>query len=204
MISKMVKLEVFKGVAEVVDKYAYSRPSNIVYPSCDDLSQEGKLAAWSVIQRWDNDNEEHMRRSSITRGIGAMKDALRNANLVGPVIHNGIENIAPTSLDAERSESHGEDASVNLYDMLPCLEETPAESVMSVEMRRMRIDLLDVIDTLGEPWRYVILSRYYKKERQRAVANTLGISGTRVCQLEEQAIENLRVAVKKANLKWLI
>lgn len=200
MISDAEKRAVFDLVSTFVDKYAYSRPSNIAYPSRGDLSQEGKLASWGVIMKWEDDNIEHMRKSATARGFGAMKDALRKANMVGPAIHNNAPGLTVASLDAVIDGGcHGD---ATLYDKIISDIETPRECAIASEDVNLRINLLKVIDGLGEPWRYVILTRYYRNEKLKTVATNLGISETRVCQLEKQAIEHLKEAVEEAGIEW--
>jgi len=204
MIPCVIKLEIFARVSVSIDKYAYSRPSNISYPGRDDLSQEGKLAAWGIITKWDSDSSEHMRKSATARGLGAMKDALRKANMVGPTIHNGVDHQPVMSFDADfTNTSNTRYAASTLHDLLHSDADGPVECAMKGEEVGDRIRILKIIDELGEPWRYVLLSRFYKKEKLKTVARNLGISETRVCQLEKQAIENLKEAVEEEGMEWM-
>jgi RNA polymerase sigma factor (sigma-70 family) len=202
MITDVIKLEIFARVSVSIDKYAYSRPSNISYPGRDDLAQEGKLAAWGVITKWDSDSSEHMRKSATARGLGAMKDALRKANMVGPTIHNGDERVPTVSFDMEIPTGCGGHA-MSFHDLLESNEANPAEITIKTEETDDRIRVLKIINELGEPWRYVLLSRFYKKEKLKTVARNLGISETRVCQLEKQAIDNLKEAIEEEGMEWM-
>ncbi len=202
MITDVIKLEIFARVSVSIDKYAYSRPSNISYPGRDDLAQEGKLAAWGIITKWDSDSSEHMRKSATARGLGAMKDALRKANMVGPTIHNGDERVPTVSFDMEIPNSTSGHA-MSFHDLLESNDANPAEIAIKTEETDDRIRVLKVINELGEPWRYVLLSRFYKKEKLKTVARNLGISETRVCQLEKQAIDNLKEAIEEEGMEWM-
>ena len=95
------------------------------------------------------------------------------------------------SLDGTASE---ENESINLHEIIPnendvtCLDKIQKEELMET--------LLEVIGDLPERHQQVVQLYYYQQNRLVDIAQHLGVSEARVCQIHSQAIKQMRKSIE--------
>ena len=97
------------------------------------------------------------------------------------------------SLDGNADD---DDESINLHEIIPnenevtCLDKMQKDELMKT--------LLEVIGDLPERHRQVVHLYYYQQNRLVDIAQHLGVSEARVCQIHSQAIKQMRKSIELA------
>lgn len=152
------------------------------YPSArierDDLVGTGQVALVEVAGRYDPMKGD-FRKYAGSRVRGAMLDAVRSSNLIGPRAHANGTRVALHSLDAPIGDHGSETLGGTIRDPGPPVEEIVAH----------REQLAEVM-ALPERERETVL-REASGEHQAEIAQTLGVSSSRIGQLSARAKQRL-------------
>ena len=111
-------------------------------------------------------------------------------------INMKLLNINNVSLDSVIFEDESE---VKLIDTLKEKDELSPTSI--IEKEELQEVMAKAIDTLNEKDRLVLSLYYYEELTLKEIGMILGVSESRVSQLNSRAISNLRAAMKK--LKYI-
>jgi len=185
----------------------------------DELAAAGALGLAGALTRFDPDRAETFRGYAESRIRGAIMDELRHrdimsrdARIESKKLQRSVEQLCAARgrevADDEVAEHLGVDlesywalqlrlksARMVSAEALELLDEAanPYEQVCESEARQL---LAECIRALPERQALVLWLYYYEELPLREIADLLGVTPSRVCQLRSEAVEQLRLRVE--------
>jgi RNA polymerase sigma factor (sigma-70 family) len=155
----------------------------------EDLQSELVLRAWKAWESFDRDGQQwpHWLRDQLRYGV---RDVLREHNADRKKnVKKFRESFAMLSLDALAYERRGIDQST-----LPLtVEEVEPSMVMDLTDRMIRDEWVEsILQCLLRRERYIVEQHYLHGVEKKDIAASLGISATRLRQIERQAFERIQ------------
>lgn len=161
-----------------------------------DYFQFGIEGLDEAIDRFDPDYGTKFETYAIQRIRGKIIDEIRKVQIKPRVDNNGEPVYQYSNVSLNQSINQ-EDGSM-LYEMLPANVETPEYETEQKEIKDL---LIDAIKKLNERDRMVITLYYYEYLSYKEIADVLNISVSRVSQIHNRVINQLKSILEGNNDK---
>lgn len=192
------------------------------YADDDDISNEAVIALMSAVDSFDPKKNVKFDTYASIKVRGAIIDYIRRQDSVPRGVRKFIRDYDSaysalyTELDREPTrEETAERLGITTEKLDSCLSKSAAASTLSFEellfegfdmadetgeseaeaklmLSERRSQLVQAIDSLKEKEKTVITLYYYEKLKYSEIAQVLGISESRVCQIHTKAVDKLR------------
>lgn len=161
-----------------------------------DYFQFGIEGLHEAIERFDPDYGTKFETYAIQRIRGKIIDEIRKVQIKPRVDNNGepIYQYSNVSLNQSVSPDEGS----MLYEMLPADVETPEAETEQKEVKEL---LMNAIKNLNERDRLVITLYYYEYLSYKEISDVLNISVSRVSQIHNRVINQLKSYLESNNGK---
>jgi len=188
----------------------------------DDLVGAGMLGLAGALTRYDEERSDTFKGYAEFRIRGAILDDLRrrdimsrDARIESKRLQKSIDELSAKLGHRAEADEIVEHLGVTMDDYramqlrlngarlvstdaleLADHDESPLEKV---EKREARARLIEGIKELPERLRLVLWLYYYEEKPLRSIADMLGVTSSRVCQIRSEAVDRLRAEVQAAD-----
>jgi RNA polymerase sigma factor for flagellar operon FliA len=188
----------------------------------DDMIQAGMIGLWDAARRYEDGHSATFETFASQRVRGAMLDELRqsdwaprgvrrNRRAIDSAIHGLEQRLGRAPTEAEIagelgmalplyqrfvSESHGADfVAYDETDAADRIADPNPDPATRFEERRSATRLADAMECLPERERQILACYHEEEMTYREIAQKLGLTESRICQLHRQAVARLRSKV---------
>jgi RNA polymerase sigma factor for flagellar operon FliA len=159
-----------------------------------DYFQFGIEGLHEAIERFDPEFGTKFETYAIQRIRGKIIDEIRKVQIKPRVDKDGEPIYQYSNVSLNQSINHEEGSM--LYEMIPAEVETPVEETEKKEIKK---SLIEAIKKLNERDRLIITLYYYEHLSYKEISDTLNISVSRVSQIHNRVISQLKSLLEAVN-----